>query len=84
MRYKRNKDFVWEKVAEGVVVVNGQTGMVYELNETAGFIWRALNEKKTCQNLIDLLSEEYEEVKGGDVKESVKSMVKSGLLDEIV
>lgn len=71
-----------------IVVPNGgnmSLSGVVTLNESAVFVWNALKEDKTEEELIDLVCAEYDaprEVISADVKELIAQFKANGLLNE--
>jgi methyltransferase-like protein len=53
---KTGKEYVLVPVANNIADMNS----VYTLNETGAFIWEQIDGKKTIENIIGLVTEEYD------------------------
>jgi hypothetical protein len=58
----RNPLLAWRMIEGEVVVISPEDSSVHELNETASFIWNALNGERTSAEIAALLSKEYDVV----------------------
>lgn len=72
---KTGNEYVLVPVADNIADMNS----VYTLNETGAFIWEQIDGKRTINEIVDLLTEEYETEKGiaeKDVMEFVENLDK--------
>jgi hypothetical protein len=56
----RNPLLAWRMIEGEVVVISPEDSSVHELNETASFIWNAMNGERTSAEIAALLHEEYD------------------------
>lgn len=87
---KIKNGFVLRKVGDTMMVL--ATGLACEsfsgmitLNESGAMLWRALEQERTKQELLDLLLSEYEvdaSVLSHDIERFLNTMRTHGLLDE--
>lgn len=54
-RVPRKETFIWRKMPEGVVEVEGAT--THYLNPTGAAIWELINERNTVGDILQFLSE---------------------------
>ncbi|RLC34365.1 hypothetical protein DRH14_03145 [Candidatus Shapirobacteria bacterium] len=76
-KYIRNKDLVWEKVDNDLVLLDYEAGKIHYLNETARLIWDFLNKKRNSKEIYDYVISCY---KGGDGKMEIKRDVRRMLV----
>lgn len=72
---KTGNEYVLVPVADNIADMNS----VYTLNETGAFIWEQIDGKRTINEIVDLLTEEYETAKviaEKDVMEFVENLDK--------
>ena len=88
---KLNKDLVLREVGGEYIIVNPFSDTVdmtevYSLNETAGWLWRKMEEKEfTVADLVAVLQEEYEvdeETATADLTELTRQWIAAGLAQE--
>lgn len=56
---KRRKDLVWKTIDEQIIVLDIEKSMVYELNETAGIIWRYTSKYILIADIVNKISSVY-------------------------
>ena len=83
MKFIKNQNVISENLSEKTFVLNNETGMYIELNETASDLWCSFKEKSSTDGLIDYLLREYdidENIARADVDEFVKDCFSNKLL----
>lgn len=79
MKYKIKEGLVWEEIDGKIVVLDPEKGKYFNLNKTAGEIWKSLKRPLTEKQIIDKFRLKYEqegEVKvARDVKECLKNLL---------
>jgi Coenzyme PQQ synthesis protein D (PqqD) len=79
----RNPLLAWRMIEGEVVVISPEDSSVHELNDTASFIWNAMNGERTSAEIAALLSEEYDvlpEVALAHTQELIASLQEKKLL----
>ena len=64
-RYKRNENFVYRKIENETILVPikenvGDMSCIYNLNEVGAFIWEQLDGKKTLNDILNRITEEFD------------------------
>ena len=64
-RYRRNDNYVYRKIEHETILVPikdnvGDMACIYNLNEVGAFVWEYLDEKKTLDQIIKMVTEEFE------------------------
>ena len=88
MKIKNN--FLLRQVADNYVVVPvGAQAVdfrcIITLNEVGAFLWKQLEQERSCADLVEALLGEYDvtaDIAGADVERFVASLREKGLLDE--
>lgn len=79
MKYKIKEGLVWEEIKGEVVVLDPERGKYFNLNKTAGEIWKSLKRPLTEKQITDKFCLKYErkdKVKvAGDVKECLQNLL---------
>lgn len=86
MKFIKNKNAISENLSEKTFILNNETGIYIELNETASDLWNSFENKSNSDELMNYLIKEYEvdeSIAKGDVDEFVKNCVSSKLLVQI-
>lgn len=92
MDNKLNKNLVVKKtpgtasrIIDGeAVVILPEKGLVRVLNEVASFIWKAIDDKKSIQEIAYLLTQEFQVSKNkalADTKEFIEELVEKGMVE---
>jgi len=85
-RVRVNKDYVYCKVDDEMVLLGMEDGIYYGLNPVGAFIWEEIKEPKTVNEVRDAVLSEYE-VKisecEGDLYELIQELVEKGLIEVI-
>ena len=79
----RSERATWRRVGEDAVVVDIQTGGVYELGGPAVRIWELLEESPTLDELMATLEIEYSGDRGtlrADTERTIAELIDAGLL----
>ncbi len=79
----RSDRATWRRVGEEAVVVDIDSGGVYELGGPAVRIWELLEGSPTLEELVGSLEAEYEDSGGtlrADVTRTIEELVGAGLL----
>lgn len=74
-RFKLRKGFIFQEVAEGIVIFDAEESKLYTFNETASFIFTGIKKGNTEEALIKKLVAEYQ-IKEEQAIEEVKSFLK--------
>lgn len=86
MKFIKNQNVISENLSEKTFVLNNDTGMYIELNETASDLWCSFRDKSSSDELIKYLLKEYgieENVAKTDVDKFVKDCISNNLLSQI-
>ncbi len=59
MYVKRKKDLLWKKVGGQTVILDVEKSMVYECNDTAGYILNLTSEYTSIDKIIDEIKSKY-------------------------
>lgn len=55
-----NPMLAWREIEGEVVIISPEESMLHELNQTASFIWKQLDGKRTMEEIARLLAQEFE------------------------
>ncbi len=79
----RNKNIIWREVKGEAVLLDPQEGRYFGLTKVACSFWDKVDGERTTEEIIDLLTEEYEVEKGvltRDINELIDSLESRKLL----
>lgn len=83
-RYRiNNEKVVWRTINEEVVILDLDSRRYYSLNKTGSLAWSFLNEKKTGEQIIEKICEEYGlayRKASQDVFSLIKDLEREGLI----
>ena len=85
MEIVKNKNIISEKLSENTFILNYDTGIYIELNESASALWNSFENITTTKYLEEFLIKEYEiesEIAKKDVSLFVKECISSKLILE--
>ncbi len=79
VRYARNPDFVFRKIADEMILVPARatgrgTGSVYTLNEVGAFIWDLLDGTRGVEEVRDRVAEQFD-VTADEAEADVRAFV---------
>lgn len=88
LRYSKTQNVVEREVRDTLILVPMQTGparleALYTLNETAGFLWKAITPGATEEELVAVLVSEYsvpESTARGDVRRVLERLIQMGAI----
>lgn len=83
MKFIKNKNAISENLSEKTFILNNETGIYIELNETASDLWNSFENESNSDELMNYLINEYEvaeSIAKIDVDEFVKNCISSKLL----
>ena len=86
MKFIKNQNVISENLSEKTFVLNNDTGMYIELNETASELWNSFENESNSDELTNHLIKEYEIDEGvakTDVDEFIKDCFTSKLLIQV-
>ena len=86
MKFIKNKNAISENLSEKTFILNNETGIYVELNETASDLWNSFKNESNSDELMNYLLKEYEvaeSIAKTDVDEFVKNCISSKLLVQI-
>ena len=86
MKFIKNQNAISENLSEKTFILNNETGIYVELNETASDLWNSFENESNSDELMNYLINEYEVAESTakiDVDEFVKNCVSSKLLVQI-
>ena len=86
MKFIKNKNAISENLSEKTFILNNETGIYIELNETASDLWNSFENESNSDELMNYLINEYEVAESTakiDVDEFVKNCISSKLLVQI-
>ncbi len=84
MKYKIKEGLVWEEIDGEVMVLDPQQGKYFNLNKTAGEIWKSLKKPLTEEQITDKFCLRYKECEKGKVAREVKECLQKLLKLEII
>lgn len=82
--FKRNDDVAWRDIEGEALVVDSRKGLIYPLNETATRIWELLDGRKTCDDIVAAIEDEFEEARSSIYRDAMcffEDGVKKGLIE---
>lgn len=85
MKFIKNKNTISENLSEKTFILNSDTGVYIELNESASYLWSSFKDKSSTDELINYLIQEYEIEKNiaqNDVNAFLEQCFSSKLLIE--
>ena len=83
MKFIKNQNVISENLSEKTFVLNNETGIYIELNETASELWNSFESKSSSDDLLNYLTKEYEideSIAKTDVDEFVKDCFSNKLI----
>ena len=86
MKFIKNQNVISENLSEKTFILNNETGIYIELNQTASELWNSFESKSNSDDLLNYLTKEYkidESIAATDVDEFVKDCISSKLLIKI-
>ena len=86
MKFIKNQNVFSENLSEKTFVLNNETGIYIELNETASELWNSFENESNSNDLLSYLTKEFEideSIAKTDVDEFVKDCISSKLLIQI-
>ncbi len=86
MKYKLREEVLVEEWQEGVVVFNVNNYEFLEFNEVGGMIIKALDQGRSIEEIVELVTEEFEveeERARNDILAFCKQLVVDGIVDEV-
>ncbi len=86
MKYKLREEVLVEEWQEGVVVFNVNNYEFLEFNAVGGMIIKALDQGKSIEEIVELVTEEFEveeERARNDILAFCKQLVVDGIADEV-
>ena len=79
---KKNPRLIARAIEDEFTVLDPKTGKLYQLNQTASFIWKFLWKQRNCEEIVNKLMRKFEgtnvKIKK-DVDEFIFSSLKNGL-----
>ncbi|ACV62453.1 conserved hypothetical protein [Desulfofarcimen acetoxidans DSM 771] len=79
----KNRDIIWQFLKGEAVLLNPIDGSYFGLNSVGSSFWEKVDGKKTIEEILDLLLQEYmveRDVLVRDIEEFVHSMEDKGLI----
>ena len=86
MKFIKNQNAISENLSEKTFILNNETGMYIELNETASELWNSFENESNSNELMNYLLKEYEideDIARIDVDKFTKHCIASKLLIQI-
>ena len=86
MKFIKNQNVISENLSEKTFILNNETGIYIELNETASELWNSFKNESNSHDLLNYLTKEFEideNVAKTDVDKFVKDCISSKLLIRI-
>ena len=83
MKIIKNKNIISEKLSGNTFILNNETGVYIELNESASALWNSFETITTTMDLEEFLIDEYEidsKTAKNDVNLFVKECISSKLI----
>lgn len=83
VRYKAIKEHLCSDLDGGAVILNLANGTYFGLNSVGFFIWNALKEERSFEELLELVGEEFdvdEETCSAEVQKFLDEVLKQGLI----
>jgi hypothetical protein len=79
-----NSNISWKLLKDAVVAVNLDDGNYYTFNLTASMIWQYIDEKKSVQEIEQLISEEFPDMEMLQIKEDIKEIMDFWLSEKLI
>ena len=86
MKFIKNQNVISENLSEKTFILNNETGVYIELNETASELWNSFKNESNSDDLLNYLTKEFEideNIAKTDVDEFVQDCISSKLLIRI-
>ena len=83
MKIIKNKNIISEKLSENTFILNNETGVYIELNESASALWNSFETTTTTLDLEEFLIDEYE-IDSKTAKNDVSLFVKECILSKLI
>lgn len=83
MKIIKNKNIISEKLSENTFILNNETGVYIELNESASALWNSFETITTTLDLEEFLIDEYE-IDSKTAKNDVSLFVKECILSKLI
>lgn len=83
MTYTLTNDYVWKEIGRQVVILHFETGAYWTLNDTASFIWRAILDGRSLDDVANQLTSDFSVEPGSaqaDVQEFLNSCLEKKML----
>ncbi|MBN2144751.1 MAG: PqqD family protein [Candidatus Aureabacteria bacterium] len=83
MSFKIPSHVTWKDLDSGLILLDLQTSCYYTLNETASSLWRALMKKKSEQEILRSIQDEFDCLESqakADIREQIEFLLKEGLI----
>lgn len=84
MKYKIKEGLVWEEINNEVVVLDPERGKYFNLNKTAGEIWKSLKRPLTEKQITDKFCLEYQREDKVKVARDAKECFQNLLILKII
>ncbi len=81
--YTLNPDVMFQRVGDRMVLVNLQTNLVFELNETGARVWELIRSGAGHEEILDHLTAEFEverEQLRADLDDLLRALAAKGLI----
>ncbi|GEM_PF-3550588 len=73
--YTINSNISWKLLKDAVVAVNLDDGNYYTFNSTASMIWQYVDEKKSIEEIGQIMNREFPEMDTTEVKQDIKKII---------
>lgn len=84
MKYKIKEGLVWEEISGEVVVLDSNKGEYFNLNKTAGEIWKSLKRPLNEEQIINIFYLKYGKVNETKIVRDVKEFISTLMINELV
>jgi coenzyme PQQ synthesis protein D (PqqD) len=85
-RFRPRAHVVWARQADATVLLDGERGLYYTLNEVASDVWELVVGSEPLMEILRCLAEEYDvaaEPLQADVEAVLKQLLDTGLIERI-
>ena len=83
MKITKNKNIISEKLSDSTFILNNETGVYIELNETASFLWNSFENTSSSKDLIEILMSNYE-VEYDKAEDDINSFTKECISSKLI
>jgi len=83
LRFAKNPDLFVQEMDEEIVLYEAGSHRAIYLNETAAVVWRLCDGRRTVEDLVEMLTENYPDARADlprDIESAVETLLREGAL----